>query len=90
MPHLQGPSGTLGQCCREFGLQNQRRIVGSLSPPGTPLAWRTRPGYRGEGWPTCVLNEGRQLLFGNVGDRVLEANIRELLREPAAGAASRC
>jgi hypothetical protein len=26
-----------------------------------------------------VLNEGRQLLNGNVGYRVIEANIRELL-----------
>ena len=57
---------------------------------GHALAWRTRPGYRGEGWPTSVLKEGRQVLFGNVGDRVLEANIRELLREPAARAASWC
>jgi predicted DsbA family dithiol-disulfide isomerase len=43
-----------------------------------------------EGSPTFVLNEGRQVLFGNVGYRVLEANIRELIREPAAGAASWC
>ena len=29
--------------------------------------------------PALVLNEGRQLLNGNVGYRVIEANIRELL-----------
>ncbi|MAF82817.1 MAG: DsbA family protein [Gammaproteobacteria bacterium] len=32
--------------------------------------------------PTMVLNEGRQTLSGNVGYRVLEANIRELIRHP--------
>jgi predicted DsbA family dithiol-disulfide isomerase len=33
--------------------------------------------------PTMIFNEGRQMLAGNVGYRVLEANIRELLRGPA-------
>jgi predicted DsbA family dithiol-disulfide isomerase len=33
--------------------------------------------------PTLVFNEGRQRLNGNVGYRVIEANIRELLRQPA-------
>ena len=33
--------------------------------------------------PAFVLNEGRQRLNGNVGYRVLEANVRELLRHPA-------
>lgn len=33
--------------------------------------------------PTLVFNEGRQRLNGNVGYRVIEANIRELLRNPA-------
>lgn len=32
-----------------------------------------------KGSPTFVLNEGRQILYGNVGYRVLEANISELL-----------
>ena len=43
-----------------------------------------------EGSPTLVLNEGRQRLFGNVGFRVIEANIRELLRAPADDQASWC
>ena len=43
-----------------------------------------------EGSPTFVLNEGRQKLYGNVGFRIVEANIREMLREPAAGEASWC
>ena len=32
--------------------------------------------------PSLVMNEGRQHLNGNVGYRVLEANVRELLRNP--------
>lgn len=43
-----------------------------------------------EGSPTFVLNDGRQKLFGNVGYRVLEANIQELIRTPATGEASWC
>lgn len=43
-----------------------------------------------KGSPSLVLNEGRQTLYGNVGYRVIEANIEGLLKEPAAGAASWC
>lgn len=32
--------------------------------------------------PTLLFNEGRQRLNGNVGYRVIEANIRELLHNP--------
>ncbi len=32
--------------------------------------------------PSLVFNEGRQRLYGNVGYRVIEANIRELLHNP--------
>ena len=34
------------------------------------------------GSPTYVFNEGRQLLYGNVGYRIIEANLRELLATP--------
>ena len=33
--------------------------------------------------PTLIFNEGRQRLNGNVGYRVIESNIRELLHNPA-------
>ena len=33
--------------------------------------------------PSFIFNERRQVLNGNVGYRVIEANVRELLREPA-------
>jgi predicted DsbA family dithiol-disulfide isomerase len=35
--------------------------------------------------PTLLFNEGRQRLTGNVGYRVIEANVRELLQSPAGG-----
>lgn len=48
-----------------------------------------RDRYRVEGSPTYVLNEGRQKLYGNVGYKIIEANIEELLRRPT-GQASWC
>lgn len=38
--------------------------------------------YRVTGSPTIVFNEGRQMIYGNVGYRVIEANIQELLKQP--------
>ena len=43
-----------------------------------------------EGSPSFVLNEGRQKLYGNVGFRIIEANIQELLRTPSGDQASWC
>jgi len=43
-----------------------------------------------KGSPTMILNQGRQKLFGNVGYRIIEANIQELLREPNPDQASWC
>lgn len=40
--------------------------------------------------PTYLMNEGRQKLTGNVGYRVLDANVEELLRAPTATEASWC
>jgi predicted DsbA family dithiol-disulfide isomerase len=49
---------------------------------------REEHGVRGS--PTLVLNQGRQVLYGNVGYRIIEANIRELLHVPDTGEASWC
>ena len=43
-----------------------------------------------EGSPSFVLNEGRQKLYGDVGFRIIEANILELLRVPGGDRASWC
>jgi predicted DsbA family dithiol-disulfide isomerase len=45
--------------------------------------------YRIQGSPTYVLNEGRQILYGNVGYKIIAANIDELLNRPH-GLASWC
>jgi predicted DsbA family dithiol-disulfide isomerase len=45
--------------------------------------------FRVEGSPTYVLNEGRQKLYGNVGYKVIEANVLELIEAPE-GRASWC
>lgn len=43
-----------------------------------------------EGSPSFVLNDGRQKLYGDVGFRIIEANIQELLRVPGGDHASWC
>lgn len=39
-----------------------------------------------KGSPTYIINNGRQILYGNVGYRVLLANIEELLKKPISEA----
>ena len=43
-----------------------------------------------EGSPSLVLNGGRQKLYGDVGFRIIEANIEELLQVPGGDQASWC
>jgi len=43
-----------------------------------------------EGSPTFIMDGGRQKLFGNVGYRLIEANVQELLRSAPEGEASWC
>jgi len=43
-----------------------------------------------EGSPTFLMNQGRQKLFGNVGYRLIEANVQELLRRSGKNDASWC
>jgi hypothetical protein len=44
--------------------------------------------YRSPGSPTLAFNEGRPLLYSNVGYRIVESDVRELLRNPLHGEAS--
>lgn len=46
--------------------------------------------YGVEGSPTFIMNDGRQKLFGNVGYRLIEANVQELLRNTSEKEASWC
>ena len=39
-----------------------------------------------KGSPVFLMNDNRQMLYGNVGYRVLQANVEELLRRPATEA----
>ena len=52
--------------------------------------YETADKMRIEGSPSFVLNEGRQKLYGNIGFRLIEANIKELLRAPHSEEASWC
>jgi len=52
--------------------------------------YRDADKMRIEGSPSFVLDEGRQKLYGNIGFRLLEANIEELLRAPRSDEASWC
>ena len=49
-----------------------------------------RDEHKIEGSPTYYLNHGRQKLYGNVGYRVVAANLRELLEQPGSHQASWC
>ena len=35
-----------------------------------------------KGSPSWVMNQGRQVLYGNLGYRILHANVEELLSHP--------
>lgn len=43
-----------------------------------------------QGSPTYILNEGRQILFGNISYGILEANVSELLSEMSTETGSVC
>jgi predicted DsbA family dithiol-disulfide isomerase len=49
-----------------------------------------RDEHKIEGSPTYYLNKGRQKLYGNVGYRLVSANLRELLEQPPGHQASWC
>jgi len=41
-----------------------------------------RDQYHLQGSPSYILNEGRQILFGNVGYKIIEVNVQEILKQP--------
>jgi len=52
----------------------------AMAALSSDLRTASETGVRGS--PTWILNNGRQVLYGNVGYRVLSANIEELLKHP--------
>ncbi len=67
-----------------------RQIDKGAAHAALHLDAEARDRYLVPGSPTLVFNEGRQRLYGNVGYRIIDANVRELLRDTQSGEASWC
>lgn len=85
--------GVLRQIASEQGMDYDRimdKITSSeaVAAMTGDIAYAHANGITGS--PTYLMNDGRQKLFGNVGYRLIEANVQELLRNPAPGEASWC
>lgn len=81
------------EIARELGLETaeiERRIDDGSAYAALASDLQDAQAMGVVGSPSFVLNEGRQKLYGNVGFRVIEANIRELLRAPTPDQASWC
>ncbi len=84
-----GDLNLLLDLARQAGLEKQRLEAaimdgGAMAELSADQLNARDLGVRGS--PTWVLNEGRQILYGNVGYRILNANIEELLKRPMAEA----
>lgn len=87
-----GDMAVLLALAEEQGLASAR--IEELIRSGAAMAALARDSelrdkYQLAGSPSYVLNEGRQKLYGNVGYRILDANVREL-REHYPSEASWC
>jgi len=70
----------------EHGLDSE--ILKSHIDDGTAMAALMQDYQRAQklglkGSPSWVMNEGRQILYGNVGYRILNANIKEIINKPS-------
>lgn len=86
-------AAVLDDIARDAGLDTA--AIHTLIDSGAPHAALHRDDedkqtYLVPGSPTLILDGGRQRLYGNVSYRILEANVRELLRDPVSGGASWC
>ena len=68
----------------------QREIESGAAYAATCADRELQEQYFVRGSPTWVLNGGRQSLYGNVGYRIIEANVKELLSDPSGDSASWC
>ena len=67
-----------------------RYLADGLAAAAVMADYKAAGDFGISGSPTLVLNNGRQKLYGNVGYRIIEANILELLRDPKPDDASWC
>ncbi len=75
METLYGIAESLHLPCDEI----QRVIANGTALAALMADLELREKYRLEGSPTYILDGGRQKLYGNVGYRIIEANVLELL-----------
>lgn len=78
-------TGVLMDLAADMGLAGAEIQKGMLD--GTALAALSadlehKSAYQLQGSPTLLMNNGRQKLYGNVGYKVMEANVTELLENP--------
>jgi|SRR6516165_10754750 len=79
-------AATLGADVRAI----EARIDSGAAFAALAADYREAERLRIEGSPSLVLNQGRQKLYGNVGFRLIEANVQGLMRAPAGDDASWC
>ena len=58
------------------------RMLDGSALAALSLDMEHKAGYQLQGSPTLLMNNGRQKLYGNVGYKVMEANVSELLQNP--------
>ena len=68
----------------------EERIHDGTAFAGLAADYQDADKMRIEGSPSLVLNDGRQKLYGNVGFRVIEANVQGLIHAPGPEDASWC
>ncbi len=68
----------------------EERIHDGTAFAGLAADYQDADKMRIEGSPSLVLNDGRQKLYGNVGFRVIEANVQGLIHAPDPEDASWC
>jgi predicted DsbA family dithiol-disulfide isomerase len=80
-----GSMGVILRLIEDFGLD--RDLVNNSISDGSAMAalmrdYQTARDNNIKGSPSYVLDGGRQILYGNVGYRVIRTNIEELLKHP--------
>ena len=81
-----GDQGVLMGLTEELGfdaseLQEKLKDGSAIAAYSADIKRSSELGVRGS--PTWILNSGRQVLYGNIGYRILSANIEELMSHPA-------